>query len=121
MAPVCDDGRDDRQYGRREAVEAERFHGVSRGVAEVVREQADDGRPADAPERVPEKERAPRHASRAGQPGGPHAQAEDEAAEEHGLRAVSFEERLPRLEHLAALAMEAAGTFERPAPALAPD
>ena len=57
----------------------------------------------------------------AGQPRGPDAQAEDEAAEEHGLRAVALEERLARLEHLQALAVEATGPFEQPAPALAPD
>ena len=80
--------------GRDQPVDAERFDHVAGRVAEEVGEQADRGRPGDPAERVPQDERAPVHARRAGQPRGPDAQPEDEAAEEDGLRAVAFEERL---------------------------
>src|SRR5205807_2493428 len=47
--------------------------------------------------------------------------AEQEAAEEHGLGAVAFEEGFADGEHLVALALKAPWTFEQPASALAPD
>src|SRR5271170_6509786 len=108
VAAVEDEGADDREHDRDEPVDAERLDRFAGGVAEEVGEQADPGRPADPAERVPEKERAPAHVRGAGQPRGPDAQAEDETAKEHGLRAVALEERLAGLEHILALALKAA-------------
>ena len=58
---------------------------------------------------------------RARQPGGPHAQAQQEAPEEHGLGPVALEEWLAGDENLAALALKAPGTLQYPASALASD
>ena len=121
MAAMQPEPAPERHERRDEAVDAERLDRVAGGVAEEVGEQADRGRPGDAAERVPEDERAPVHARGARQPGGPHAQAEHEAPEEHGLGAVALEERLADVQDLQALAVKAPGTLEQPAPALAAD
>ena len=94
---------------------------ASDAFAEEVGEQADAGGPADAAERVPEEERAPAHRRRARDPGGPRAQTEHEAAEEHRLGAVPFEEGLAGGEHLPPLALEAPGALEQPATAATTD
>ncbi len=91
----------------REAVDPERLDRVLGGLAEEVGEQADRRRPADSSERVPEHERAPAHVGRARDPRGPGTQPEDEATEEHGLRAVALEERLAGAQDLPPLALEA--------------
>src|SRR2546423_3956887 len=90
-------------------------------MAQVVGDQADDRRPADAATGVPEQKRAPGHARGPGQPGRPYPQAEQEAAEEHGLGAVALEERFAGRQHLSALAFETPRPFEQPAAALATD
>ena len=61
------------------------------------------------------------HARGAGEPRGPYAQPQDEAPEEHGLGAVTLEERLADAQHLLALALEGARALEQPASALAAD
>ena len=67
------------------------------------------------------QEGAPAHLARAGEPGGPDAQAGDPATEEHGLRAVAGEERIADREHPLALVVETSRPLEQRPAAAAPD
>src|SRR5205823_11394319 len=120
VAAVQGQRADDREGGGDEPVQAEGLYGVAGRVAEEVRDQAHGGGPGDAPERVPQQERAPVHARAAGQPGRPHAQAEQEASEEHRLGPVALEEGLADAQHLQPLAVKAPRTLETQRPPLRP-
>src|SRR6185369_11803724 len=79
----------------------------------------------DAPERVPEDERAPVHVVRPGEPRAHDAEAGDPPRQEHGLRAVALEERLALREEPAPARLPATGAREEvpagPAPQHVPD
>ena len=121
QAPAHDQQADHRQDQGQQPEQAEGLDGVASRVPDKVGQQADCARPADAARGVPEDKRAPAHVGGPGQPGRPHAQAEQKAAEEDRLRPMAFEERFAHGQHLQALAVKAPGALQQPAAALTAD
>src|SRR5581483_3850360 len=106
--PGDDEQRDDADRGER-AVLRDRVRG---GLAAVVGDEPDGGRPHDAARRVPEEEREPVHPAEACEPGGSEAEDRDEAAEEHRLAAVPLHDLLAARQHGVRPASEPAVALE---------
>ena len=94
---------------------------IGGGLAGVVGEQADAGRPDDAAGRVEGEEAPPLHVADAGHPRSRHPQDRDEAAEEDRLAAMLLEEALGGGQRPFRIARDRTPPLEQPAPAVAPE
>src|SRR5438309_4846946 len=110
--PGHEDGRE--PTGGEDSVALDRVGG---GLPAIVRDEADERRPADPAGRVPEEEPPPLHPGEPGDPGGRIPQHGDEATEEHGLAAVSLHQRFGARQEALRVAAEPSPALEERAAA----
>src|ERR687888_16802 len=90
---------------------------LRRRLADVVRDEADEHCPADAPKGVVEEEAPPMHLADAREPGGSDPQDRDETAEEDRLRAVALEKAFRPGQHARGVSFQPFPPMEKPPPA----